>query len=1047
MSLLLTQKSFLLGEWLVKPGLNQLQKRGETTSIEPKLMEVLLCLCRAAPQVVHTNDLIEDCWPNQFISDNPVHKCVAQLRKALNDDARKPQYIKTIPKKGYAIVSTVKDLDFNQPRRTQLWQEGPPYLGSQPYEKHHQDIFFGRQKATSQLKKLINQADQNHAPGILIMGSAKVGKTSILQAAILPFIEQPKKPFKHLQHQPLYLSLDAINLQHLDTIKSALKTNQSVTSRDHPGSTNQRPVLVIDQLERCLLADTDDAELLLQFLLSLCLEKKFLLLLICNHEHYAELMSIDAFHELKSQLINHDIRPLTDDEIDQIITLPVAAAGLGFEYDTERFESLSAVIRRDALELRRALPTISQAMKDLCIHHNESHQLTFTAYESMGRLTGLISNKAETVFSQCNETQMAAFKACLPALVSCPNDEPPKLNTVNIHAITNDQALVVINRLIRSDLVSTENIQGHMFITLVHRSLLTDCPSLRGWLVNNRLQLSIQSEISQQARLWESHQRHPGYLLKNPWLLAHADTDGMDSATHKFYRQSMRQQSQVKHIKVAVMSGVFLLLLTVTGLWISHRETNAALTTSQQQAETLNAFIIRDLKEKLQPIGQLDLLKMLGSKVLNYYQNNPAITNSSRFHHIEALNTLAEVAINQGQHDEAKVHLTQAHLLHKQATMEGKNLFLINQTHYWSGYLAYQQQNWSVAEQHWRIYLHNTRTMTHSEPENSEWILEQSYALNNMGSLMLKQNQAQQAAEFIADSAHLKWQLHQQAPRNTQLLADLSDTISWQAQVMSDNNQLAKANSLLQESLKQAQQLVSLEPNNNQWNHRLALAWYRLSLSYFDLGRLDQAKRHGKSAHEQFIHLVQIDPENLAWNRTLINTATLLAKIHRAQGQLDAAQTYLNQGLNRLEKYPTDSRSLPAFQRLQFNLKSESSQIMTALGQHQSALDLYSTVYQTQTGGQLLQVSEQPGDLLDNVRKLVLFAELRLAANHTIDLTQIRQAQQALSPLTNQFNHKAIALHLKLAGLIDDPPKEEYQSFMNKIQFKNPDYLISKESI
>jgi DNA-binding response OmpR family regulator len=64
--------------------------------IDSKAMEVLLCLARAAPEVVSQVRLLECVWPYVVVSDNAVHQAVAHLRNALGNDARSPHCIENI---------------------------------------------------------------------------------------------------------------------------------------------------------------------------------------------------------------------------------------------------------------------------------------------------------------------------------------------------------------------------------------------------------------------------------------------------------------------------------------------------------------------------------------------------------------------------------------------------------------------------------------------------------------------------------------------------------------------------------------------------------------------------------------------------------------------------------------------------------------------------------------------------------------------------------------------------------------------------------------
>lgn len=97
----------MLGDWTVYPRQVFIEHGGIRASLEPKQLDVLLCLVEAAGDVVSIDRLLERCWPGEFHGDNPVHKAIAVLRKALGDDARAPRYVATVRKRGYRIVAPI----------------------------------------------------------------------------------------------------------------------------------------------------------------------------------------------------------------------------------------------------------------------------------------------------------------------------------------------------------------------------------------------------------------------------------------------------------------------------------------------------------------------------------------------------------------------------------------------------------------------------------------------------------------------------------------------------------------------------------------------------------------------------------------------------------------------------------------------------------------------------------------------------------------------------------------------------------------------------
>lgn len=95
---------FSLDDWIVEPQLNRVSNGEVSVRIEPKTMEVLLCLAGHAGEVVSRRDLVDAVWTVEFITESTVNHAVADLRKALDDDAREPRFIETIPKRGYRLL-------------------------------------------------------------------------------------------------------------------------------------------------------------------------------------------------------------------------------------------------------------------------------------------------------------------------------------------------------------------------------------------------------------------------------------------------------------------------------------------------------------------------------------------------------------------------------------------------------------------------------------------------------------------------------------------------------------------------------------------------------------------------------------------------------------------------------------------------------------------------------------------------------------------------------------------------------------------------------
>ena len=104
-----------VGPWLVEPRLNIVSRNGTAVHLEPKVMEVLLCLAAHPGEVLSKEELLKTVWPDTFVTDDALTHCISDLRRVLEDDAREPRVIQTIPKRGYRLVASVVPPNGTQP--------------------------------------------------------------------------------------------------------------------------------------------------------------------------------------------------------------------------------------------------------------------------------------------------------------------------------------------------------------------------------------------------------------------------------------------------------------------------------------------------------------------------------------------------------------------------------------------------------------------------------------------------------------------------------------------------------------------------------------------------------------------------------------------------------------------------------------------------------------------------------------------------------------------------------------------------------------------
>ena len=103
--------TFQLGDWVVKPRLGRIEHGAKRIRLKPKSMAVLEFLAAARGAVVSRNQIFDAIWPDMAVTDDVLTQCLVELRKAFGDQARDPQIIETIPKRGLRLIPPVVYLE------------------------------------------------------------------------------------------------------------------------------------------------------------------------------------------------------------------------------------------------------------------------------------------------------------------------------------------------------------------------------------------------------------------------------------------------------------------------------------------------------------------------------------------------------------------------------------------------------------------------------------------------------------------------------------------------------------------------------------------------------------------------------------------------------------------------------------------------------------------------------------------------------------------------------------------------------------------------
>jgi DNA-binding winged helix-turn-helix (wHTH) protein len=135
---------FRFGPFTLDAETRQLLRAGSEIHVSPKAFDLLCHLIKRRPTVVDKAELLERIWPDAFVVDANLNVLIGEIRRALDDAARQPRYVRTVHGVGYAFCGEATEAAEPSRRgraapafllssdRTYRLEEGPNLIGRDP---------------------------------------------------------------------------------------------------------------------------------------------------------------------------------------------------------------------------------------------------------------------------------------------------------------------------------------------------------------------------------------------------------------------------------------------------------------------------------------------------------------------------------------------------------------------------------------------------------------------------------------------------------------------------------------------------------------------------------------------------------------------------------------------------------------------------------------------------------------------------------------------------------------------------------------------------
>lgn len=156
------------GEYRLVRTEQRLWRGTEPVRLDPKTWDLLDYLVDHPDEVLARSTLLAEVWPDVVVSEDALTKAVHRLRTALGDDARTPQYIETVHRRGFRFLATPPGSEST--RRTA--------------EEARTGHFVGRQNELATLTDAAVAAEDGARQMAIVAGDAGIGKTTLLEQLI-----------------------------------------------------------------------------------------------------------------------------------------------------------------------------------------------------------------------------------------------------------------------------------------------------------------------------------------------------------------------------------------------------------------------------------------------------------------------------------------------------------------------------------------------------------------------------------------------------------------------------------------------------------------------------------------------------------------------------------------------------------------------------------------------------------------------------------------------------------------------------------------------
>ena len=314
----------------------------------------------------------------------------------------------------------------------------------------------------------------------------------------------------------------------------------------------------------------------------------------------------------------------------------------------------------------------------------------------------------------------------------------------------------------------------------------------------------------------------------------------------------------------------------------------------RREAEGLVAFMLGDLKDKLEPIGRLDALDGVGSRVLAYYSKQDAsqLTDAALSQRSKALSLMAQVADARGDSPTALNLYRQAMAGTAEAVRRDPTnadaIFDHAQNVFYVGQFAQNAGDLQTAESSMREYQRLARQMVALQPDSMKYRMEVQYADTNLGIILSDQRRFTEAVPQFTDALSTMEAIATADPSNQEYKQGVAEALTWLSDADRATGNYAEAISTRQRTVATYEQLYN-QTHNVRYQERMIPAQRLLGWFYAERGQTDLAAQQFQASVANADALTAIEPNNATWLEYGARTRISLARMLLVTGKREEA--------------------------------------------------------------------------------------------------------------------------------------------------------------